>query len=103
MRSSPKRSDDTSHRWNENHHSEVTYSENSTMQQKHHSNSYDMRETARGAQNSVKDDTKYVIENQVRFKYEYQSVFFWFADPGSVILGYHHPTHIWQYNIIAVI
>lgn len=76
MRSSPKRSDDTSHRWNENHHSEVTYSENSTMQQKHHSNSYDMRETARGAQNSVKDDTKYVIENQVRFKYEYQSAFF---------------------------
>ena len=75
MRSSPKRSDDTSHRWNENHHSEVTYSENSTMQQKHHSNSYDMRETARGAQNSVKDDTKYVIENQVRFKYEYQSSF----------------------------
>ena len=74
MRSSPKRSDD-GHRWNENHHTEVTYSENSTMQQKHHSNSYDMRETARGAQNSVKDDTKYVIENQVRFKYEYQSVF----------------------------
>ena len=45
------------------------------MQQKHHSNSYDMRETARGAQNSVKDDTKYVIENQVRFKYEYNSIF----------------------------
>ena len=45
------------------------------MQQKHHSNSYDMRETARGAQNSVKDDTKYVIENQVRFKYECNSIF----------------------------
>ena len=56
------------------------------MQQKHHSNSYDMRETARGAQNSVKDDTKYVIENQVRFKYQYQSVFLFDHTLGIVIL-----------------
>ena len=95
MRSLPKRSDDTSNRWNENHHTEVTYSENSTIQQKHHSNSYDMRETARGAQNSVKDDTKYVIENQVRFKYQYQSVFLVRSYP-----RYCYPSHIGQYNII---
>ena len=64
MRSLTKRSEDSSHHWNENHHTEITYSENSTMQQR---NSYDMRETARGAQNSVKidSDAKYVIENQV--------------------------------------
>ena len=97
MRSLPKRSDDTSNRWNENHHTEVTYSENSTIQQKHHSNSYDMRQTARGAQNSVKDDTKYVIENQVRFKYEYHIVF------SSVILYRCHTLILLanRYNLVG--